>query len=105
MRGHEIPDDQWVRIEELLPGRPGGHGGVAKDDRNFIHAVWYVSQTGIPWRDRSDRFGKWDTVYHRFNEWSTKGGWERIIVAVQDPDLEWRMLDSTAARGTTTRQA
>jgi len=51
MHRHEIPLDQWLRIESLLPGRPGGHGGVAKDNRLFIHAVWYVAKTGIPWRD------------------------------------------------------
>ncbi len=73
MRRHEIPQDQWDRIEGLLPGRPGGHGGVAKDNRGFINAIWYVAKTGIPWRDLPDRFGKWDTVYHRFNEWARMG--------------------------------
>lgn len=98
MRRHEISEDQWERIETLLPGRPGGHGGVAKDNRGFINAVWYVAKTGIPWRDLPERFGKWDTVYHRFNEWCKKGVWQRVLAAVQDPDLEWLMLDSTVIR-------
>ena len=67
MRRHEIPDDPWVRIEGLLPGRRGGHGGVAKDNRTFLNAVWYLAKTGIPWRNLPDRFGTWGTVYHRFN--------------------------------------
>jgi transposase len=87
-----------LRIEPLLPGRPGGHGGVAKDNRWFINAVWYVAKTGIPWRDMPERFGKWDTVYHRFNEWSKKGVWRRVFEAVKDPDLEWLMIDSTVIR-------
>ena len=98
MRRHEIPDDPWVRIEGLLPGRRGGHGGVAKDNRTFLNAVWYLAKTGIPWRDLPDRFGKWDTVYHRFNAWSKNSVWQRIYAAVQDPDLEWLMLDSTVVR-------
>src|SRR5216684_240214 len=98
MRRHEIPEDQWERIEALLPGRPGGHGGVAKDNRKFINAVWFVSKTGIPWRDLPARFGKWDTVFHRFNEWCKKGVWQRVFAVVQDPDLEWLMLDSTVIR-------
>jgi transposase len=98
MRRHEIPQDQWARIETLLPGRAGGHGGVARDNRGFINAVWYVAKTGIPWRDLPERFGKWDTVYHRFNEWCKKGVWQRVLAAVQDPDLEWLMLDSTVIR-------
>jgi transposase len=98
MRRHEISQDQWERIEGLLPGRPGGHGGVAKDNRNFINAIWYVAKTGIPWRDLPERFGAWDTVYHRFNEWCKKSVWQRVLAAVQDPDLEWLMLDSTVIR-------
>jgi transposase len=98
MRRHEIPSEQWAVIEGLLPGRPGGHGGVARDNRLFVNAVWYVAKTGIPWRDLPERFGKWDTVYHRFNEWCKKGVWQRVFAAVQDPDLEWLMLDSTVVR-------
>ncbi len=98
MHRHEIPQDQWERIESLLPGRAGGHGGVAKDNRGFINAIWYVAKTGIPWRDLPERFGKWDTVYHRFNEWCKKEVWQRVFATVQDPDLEWLTIDSTVIR-------
>jgi transposase len=98
MRRHEVSDEVWERIEALLPGRRGGHGGVARDNRNFVNAVLYVDKTGIPWRDLPERFGKWDTVYHRFNEWCKKGVWQRIFQSVQDADLEWLMLDSTVIR-------
>lgn len=98
MRRHELTDEQWGRIELLLPGRPGGHGGVARDNRSFVNAVWFVAKTGIQWRDLPERFGKWDTVYHRFNEWCKKGVWQRVLGAVQDPDLEWLLLDSTVIR-------
>lgn len=98
MRRHELTDAQWSRIENLLPGRPGEHGGVAKDNRNFVNAIWYVAKTGISWRDLPERFGKWDTVFHRFNEWCKKGVWKRVFEAVKDPDLEWLLLDSTVIR-------
>ena len=98
MHRHEIPLDKWLRIEPLLPGQRGGHGGVAKDNHLFLNAVWYVAKTGIAWRDLPERFGKWDTVYHRYNEWCKKGVWQRIFDAVQDPDLEWLMIDSTVIR-------
>ena len=98
MRRHEISDQSWLKIEQLLPGRRGGHGGVARDNRLFINAIWYVGKTGIPWRDLPERFGKWDTVYHRFNEWCKKGVWARVFDSVKDPDLEWLMIDSTVIR-------
>ena len=37
-------------------------------------------------------------VQHRFNEWCKKGVWKRVLEAVQEPDLEWLMLDSTGIR-------
>lgn len=98
MRRHEIPQDQWDRIENPLPGRRGGHGGVAQDNRLFINAIWYMAKTGVPWRDLPDRFGYWDTVFQRFNRWCKKGVFQRILAALQDPDLEWLMMDSTVIR-------
>ncbi|HEX4613041.1 MAG TPA: IS5 family transposase [Urbifossiella sp.] len=98
MRRHELTDAQWSRIENLLPGRPGQHGGVAKDNRNFVNAVWYVAKAGVAWRDLPDRFGTWDTVYHRFNGWCQKGVWQRVLEAVQDPDREWLLLGRTVIR-------
>lgn len=98
MHRHEIPLGTWLRIEPLLPGQRSGHGGVAKDNHLFLNAVWYVAKTGIAWRDLPARFGTWDTVYHRYNEWCKKGVWQRIFDAVQDPDLEWLMIDRTVIR-------
>ncbi len=74
------------------PGQRGGHGGVARNNKLFLNAAWYVAKTGIAWRDLPERFGKWDTVYHRYNEWYKKGVWQRIFDAVQDPDLECRAI-------------
>jgi len=37
-------------------------------------------------------------VYHRFNEWCKRGVWQLELAAVQDPDLEWLLLDSTVVR-------
>ena len=45
---HAIADADWERIKDLLPGRPGQHGGVAKDNRLFIDAVLWIGKTGAP---------------------------------------------------------
>jgi transposase len=95
---HAIPDAHWDRIEDLLPGRPGQAGWVARDNRLFIDAVLYVAKTGIPWRDLPGRFGHWNTAWRRFDRWSRKGVWRAVFEAVQDPDLEWLILDPTIIR-------
>ena len=55
---HAITDEDWDRIQDLLPGRAGQPGVTAKDNRLFLDAVLWVAKTGAPWRDLPDRFGK-----------------------------------------------
>jgi|SRR6266516_4060507 len=95
---HAISDADWDRIKDLLPGRPGQPGWVAKDNRLFLDAVLWIGKTGAPWRDLPERFGHWNSVWKRFDRWSKKGTWQRVFEALQDPDLEWLILDSTVIR-------
>jgi transposase len=95
---HAISDADWDRIKDLLPGRPGQHGGVAEDNRLFIDAVLYVARTGIPWADLPERFGKPNTIWRRFDRWAKAGRWDPILAALRDPDLDVLILDSTAVR-------
>ena len=97
-RRYEITDEQWSRIEHLLPGKEGDPGRTAQDNRLFINAVLWIARTGAPWPDLPERFGKYDSVYQRFNRWSKTGRWQAIFEALQEPDLEWMMIDSTSVR-------
>jgi transposase len=97
-RRHEISDADWERIEQLLPGQAGHHGGVAEDNRLFINAVLWIARTGAPWRDLPERFGKWNSVWRRFDRWSAAGVWSAVMVVLRDEDLEWLILDSTTVR-------
>jgi putative transposase len=38
-----LRDDQWARIEPLLPGKAGDRGVTAKDNRLFIEAVLWIA--------------------------------------------------------------
>ena len=60
-RRFEMTDEQWARIEHLLPGRPETPGVTAKDNRLFIDAVLWIARTGAGWRDLPERFGDWIT--------------------------------------------
>ena len=93
-RRHDISDEQWKLIEPHLPGQAGQWGGVAKDNRNFINAVFFVLRTGTPWRDLPPNYGKWYTVHSRFSRWVKSGVWERLLsVLTQNPDFELIILD------------
>ncbi len=88
----------WERIKDHLPGQPGQHGKVAKNNRLFIDAVLWIAKTGAPWRDLPEYFGNWNSVWRRLDRWANKGVWRRVFTILQDPDLEWVILDSTAIR-------
>jgi transposase len=90
---HAISDAHWVRIEPLLPKY-----GPAETKRRFVDAVLFVGKTAIPWRDLPARFGDWNGVRKRFDRWSRAGRWRDLFDALQDPDLEWLILDSTVVR-------
>ena len=98
MHRYAISDKDFERIKPLLPGQPGKPGRNAHDNRLFIDAVLWIARTGAPWQDLPERFGKHNTVYKRFTRWGKRGIWQAIHQALQDPDLEWLMLDSTVIR-------
>jgi transposase len=56
-RRYGLKDEQWVKIEHMLPGRKGSVGVTAKDNRLFIEAVLYRFRSGIAWRDLPERYG------------------------------------------------
>ncbi len=84
MTRYQLGDDQWQRIKDLLPGKPGDVGVTARDNRRFVEAVLYRYRAGIPWRDpRSgqgqalpERFGDWKNAHRRFSRWAKSGVWE-----------------------------
>ena len=95
---HAISDENWERIRDLLPGKKGDPGVTARDNRLFIDAVLWIAKTGAPWRDLPERFGNWNSTWKRFDRWARKGVWQKVFETLQDPDLEWLILDSTVIR-------
>lgn len=94
-----LRDDQWERIQDLLPGKVTDAGVTGKDNRLFVEAVLWIARTGSPWRDLDPALGNWHTTYTRFSRWGKKGVWQRVIKAVSDDaDLEALFIDSTVVR-------
>ena len=82
MHRHALTDEQWARLQPLLPwraqGRKATHG-----DRLFVEAVIFRAKTGIPWRDLPARFGSWKSNYNRFRNWATKDVWAQVFREIQ----------------------
>jgi transposase len=99
MRRYGLRDDQWDRIKDLLPGRPGAVGVTAADNRLFVEAVVYRYRAGIPWRDLPERFGDWKNVHRRHSRWAEAGVWKTVFQHLAaEADNEYAMIDSTIVR-------
>lgn len=79
---YALLDDQWVRIENLLPGRAATVGVTARNNRLFVEAVIYHYRAGIPWRDLPERFGVWKNIHRRHSRWAQTCVWERVFKAL-----------------------
>lgn len=90
-----VSDEVWALIERHLPGQRGQWGGVAKDNRTFINAVFWILRTGSSWRELPAEYGKWGTVHQRFIRWREKRVWETLLELLIDvPGFEWLMEDA-----------
>ena len=61
---------------QTVRGRP------ARDRRQVLSGILWIVATGCPWRDLPERFGPWQTCYHRFNQWAKDGTFDALYHAL-----------------------
>jgi len=101
----DLTNEQWERLQPFLPPQKPRTGRPALDHRTILNGILWVLRTGAPWRDLPERYGKWTTVYSRFQRWRKAGVWDRILKDVQtlvdqDGNVDWEIhfVDSTIVR-------
>ncbi|PWI04835.1 IS5 family transposase [Streptomyces sp. NWU339] len=100
----DLTNDQWVRLEPLLPlGKKPGRPPVWTR-RQLIDGIRWRTRTGAPWRDVPERYGPWDRAYDLFRRRQRDGTWKRIFEQLQAEAeakglITWDIsVDSTTAR-------
>lgn len=74
-------DEQWARIEPLLPRNTRGRKRV--DDRRVLSGIVHALQSGGRWNDCPRHvYGSKKTLYNRFVRWAERGVWEDIFQAL-----------------------
>jgi transposase len=101
----ELTDQEWERLEPLLPAEKPETGRPNVDHRRIINGILWQERTGAPWRDLPERYGPWSTVYSRFWRWRVAGIWDRIFAAVQQQadaagEVDWaiQFVDGSVIR-------
>src|SRR4051812_26800926 len=98
MHRHALTDEQWRRLQRVLPPQRTGPAAI-RGDRLFIEAVLFRAKTGMPWRDLPERFGPWKSVYNRFANWARKDAWADLFQALRiDVDETASIVDGTIVR-------
>jgi transposase len=72
-----LSNDQWAAVEPHLPKNQSGARRV--DDRRVISGIFYVLKIGCRWQDCPGAYGPSTTIYNRFNRWSRKRFWLKLL--------------------------
>ncbi len=98
---HTISDRIWEQFKDHLarPRKKRYIGRPTANLRKMLNGVFWILNTGSPWRDLPKEFGPWETVYSYFNFWSKNGILEQIFEAISsEKDLETHSIDSTSIK-------
>ena len=82
-RRGELTQEQWERIQPLLPAQKPKTGRPSLSHRQVINGILWVLRTGAPWRDLPQRYGAWQTVSGRFYRWQRNGLWQQLLEELQ----------------------
>jgi transposase len=95
----ELTEEQWVRIEPLIPGGRKGKRGPRSNNRRFVNALLWMARSGGRWRDLPARLGNYHVVKKRYYRWIERGIIDALFETLSaEPDLEKLMIDSTVVR-------
>jgi transposase len=83
MKRHALTDEQWLLVDPLIPRSTAKTGRRPSDRRLMLDGIFWILNTGAPWRDLPERFGPWQTVYDHFSKWRKSGVFAVIIEALQ----------------------
>lgn len=99
MKKEYIDEVAWSKIYTFLKMHKHVYAGDQKKCKNFVEAVYWIMRTGAQWRELPSYYGKWNSIFTRFNDWSRKNVWNDLKgYCIEDPDLEYVMIDATIVR-------
>lgn len=98
-------DEEWARIEPLLPSNTGKRARPFENNRRIVEGIVYCYRAGIAWRDLPrEQFGPWQTVWKRLRRYAADGTWDRVLAQVLSNadaagDIDWNVsVDGTISR-------
>jgi transposase len=96
MNRGDLSNEQWQRLEPLLPPLKPRTGKPNRDHRQVVNGILWILRTGAPWRDLPERYGSWQSIATRFYRWQKANIWQQVLECLQaDADqqgkLDWEI--------------
>jgi len=83
----DLTEEQWKVISAILPKDPvrrDRRGRPWSDRRTVFNGILWILRTGAPWQDLPERYGKYQTVHRRFQNWVRSGVIEKILLSLAE---------------------
>jgi len=97
----KMAETDWAVALEVFRASLPRRGAKGRDDRLFLEALHYFSVHNITWRALPVRFGKWNSVWKRFDRLSKAGVFELFfdhLASLSSSIHLVQMFDSTVVR-------
>ena len=94
-----LTDEQWKKIEPLLPEFPRSPRGGPKpiNNRDCFEGILWVLRSGARWKDLPDSYPSASTCWRRLRDWEESEVWLtlwRVFLAELDEQgkLDWEQV-------------
>jgi transposase len=97
----KMTDEDWARALTVFRSALPRRGAKGRDDRLFLEALHYFSVHNVSWRALPEHFGRWNSVWKRFDRLSKAGVFEEFFDQLADLSSSAhlvQMFDSTIVR-------
>jgi len=94
-------DEDWANALTVFRAALPRRGAKGSDDRLFLEALHYFSVHNVSWRALPERFGKWNSVWKRFDRLSKAGVFDEFfdhLANLSSSAHLVQMFDSTVVR-------
>ncbi|MFA6964806.1 MULTISPECIES: IS5/IS1182 family transposase [Bosea] len=96
--GPILSERQWLWLSQRLPLATEKRGRPPRNNRIIIEGIFWVASSGQPWRDLPGRYGKWGSVYRRFQRWSRSGVFAALMQHVRPFECGPQAADAETRR-------
>lgn len=70
----ELSDSQWQFMEKILDDQRKRKHSL----RTIINAIFFITHTGVQWRNLDSKYPPWQTVFYHFGQMKSRGIWEKV---------------------------